>query len=603
MKKIFLAVCVVIVVCCSALLLTACNKGLPTPVDSSSVEQALQSAADKIDLTTLSKNVEADNITNVAPIETAVISKSGAYRFSGEYGNIIISESNLDLHFFFNNAVISNPEGVAVDGTTVKNTMLTLTVEEDTNNKISNDGDGNAVHIKGSLFVNGKGLLNVESNSKSCLKASKNIIITDASLALKAKNHAITGASVVAGHCAIDVLSAGKDGINAECDGATAYTMNDGFVALFDLNYTCVCKGDGVQADSWLYVNDGAYNITTEGNFVVNSEANKEKYGMEDDDFRYRKSGSTYVKMASDENRGTMYGLTQSCKGFKVGEIKYEDANKNEVVVTDGDYALMLVNGTFNLNCTDDAIHANSGDVYIYDGEYEIETLDDGITADCLTKICGGKITVKNSYEGIEGGYVEISGGVIDVTSSDDGINAASDDENVLEHIIISGGQVTVNASGDGLDSNGSLLISGGVVTVYGPTTNGDGGLDADGEIIVTGGTLVVTSSMGMAEVPSKTSTQNVVSYARRESIAANTVIKICDGNGNEVIGFTTAKDCQSIILSCADLKSNGTYSLYIGDSKAETFTVSSVITYVGAALESNRPNGGGMPPQGGPRR
>lgn len=588
---------VIIVIFILAVTFSACGKP-PQTVDSSAVEQSVKSCADKLDLTVLSQDIPTD-YTDVTPSELTEISSDGAYRFHGDYGKILITESNLKLHFIMDGATVSCDDGVAVDGSGVKNVTLTITCLTDAN--VIGSGGGNAVHIKGNLFINGDGGLTV-SASKNCLKASKKIYLTDAALQLTAANHAVAGESVVAGNCSITVTSAGKDGINAECDGAEAYTMEQGYVALFNVAYDCSVNGDGVQADSWLYVDKGTYNITTTGEFVVNSAENKQKYGMEDDDFRYRKYGSTYEKTASDDNRGVKYGLTQSCKGFKVGEIKYEDDSGSEITVTDGDYVLMLSDGVFNLDCADDAIHANSGDVYVYGGTYRISTLDDGLTADRLTKITGGDITVSKSYEGIEGGYVEISGGAVAVVASDDGINAASDDGNVREHIIISGGQVTVDASGDGLDSNGDLLISGGTVTVYGPTGNGDGGLDADGTILVNGGTLVVTSSMGMAETPSKSSEQKVVSYAQRESIAADTVITVYDEANKSVMSFTTAKACQSVILSSPQFVNNAAYSLYAGDEMLATFKITSVITHIGLSSDNNRPGlggpGGGMPPR-----
>ena len=59
---------------------------------------------------------------------------------------------------------------------------------------------------------------------------------------------------------------------------------------------------------------------------------------------------------------------------------------------------------------------------------------------------------------------MEISGGSVNVTATDDGINAANADlKDVANSILITNGTVTVTCSGDGLDSNGKLLIAGGI--------------------------------------------------------------------------------------------------------------------------------------------
>lgn len=75
-------------------------------------------------------------------------------------------------------------------------------------------------------------------------------------------------------------------------------------------------------------------------------------------------------------------------------------------------------------------------------------------------------------------------------------------------YIKITGGTLTVSADGDGLDSNGSLLVTGGTTIVYGPTSDGDGALDYDGGATVTGGTLAAIGSAGMTQAFGEDSTQ-----------------------------------------------------------------------------------------------
>ncbi len=235
-----------------------------------------------------------------------------------------------------------------------------------------------------------------------------------------------------------------------------------------------------------------------------------------------------------------------------------------------------------------------------------ISTYDDALTSDGLTKISGGEITVTKSYEGIEGSYVEIEGGVVNITARDDGINAASDDKSIVEHIIISGGKVYVDASGDGIDSNGTILISGGETYVAGPTSNMDCSVDSERGTVINGGYFFAVGSLGMVETPAQNSEQYVVSFARSQSIAAGTNISLTDESSNAIMTFQTPKTCQSIIISCPELELGKTYRIYGGDSNLCEFTISQIITTVGSSGGIGNPGGnapggpGGVRPGGG---
>ena len=109
--------------------------------------------------------------------------------------------------------------------------------------------------------------------------------------------------------------------------------------------------------------------------------------------------------------------------------------------------------------------------------------------------IKNGTVVVERSYEGIEGTTITVDGGDITVTSSDDGVNVAGDGTstetadtdmgggmggeaaNEANQLTINGGTLLVNADGDGLDSNGYATITGGTITVNGPTNPATGHL------------------------------------------------------------------------------------------------------------------------------
>ena len=554
------------------------------------------------DFSELSGNASSDGATEVPPTdEIYQITQSGTYLFSSKYGGIMLGADSLKVHLIFDGAQIASAFDVALNGAehTKAEVLITLVGE----NSVCCMAEGaNAIHIKGALSLNGKGSLSVTSEGKNAINVSKKLTIVDCSLTLTAANYAISALSLSGSNCKINVLSAGKDGIKAECDdGTTAFTTAEGYVYLKDVEYSCKTAGDGIQADTVVYIDGGTYDIKTTGDFVPKTQMSQ--YDMAAADFKYIQQSGEYRRIASDEAgryaSNSVYGLSQSCKGMKVGGIEYPDPeNENsEIQVTEGDYSILIEGGTFTIDSTDDAIHANNGNLSVSGGTFTISTLDDALTSDVLTKISGGEITVTKSYEGIEGSYVEIAGGKINLTASDDGINAASDDARITEHIIISGGEICVNAEGDGVDSNGSINMTGGTLVVFGPTSGANGALDADRGILIDGGYLFAVGPLGMVETPASNSKQNVLSYAQNQAIGANTVLSLTDEGGASIFSITVKKNCQSIIVSCPELLVGESFKLYGGDTQLCAFTVSTVITSVGS--QGNMGNPGGTPPGG----
>lgn len=613
-------VCVAIMLIIITCFLVACNNDYTNPDylggggTGDIAEKSDETEKDIVD----SINKDFDNIANDTDFADATtleasdtlveITKSGSYILSGNYtAGVSVSKKELTVHLFLDNANISNANGAALS--TKKSTTLTITVIDETTNTVSTTADDeNGLHVKGTLTLNGSGKLTVTSASKNAVKVSGAMVVANTQLVATSKKHAIACGSLNASNAKISVTSQ-KDGINADCDfdndeNKTDYefTTEQGYVSLQNCDFTADVDGDGIQAETFVYINGGTINITTHAEWVAYSSANMQEYDLEYDDFRYVRSGSSsYKKVASDERtNGTKYAMAQSCKGIKVGEIEYEieDADGNvtqTITIANGDYALVVESGNITINSDDDAMHVNSGNAFVNGGTITISTLDDGITADKLTRIAGGTITITDCYEGLEGGQVEIFDGTINITAQDDGINAASDDKNIEKHIIISGGTVTVDAEGDGLDSNGSMLFTGGVTIVYGPTRGGNAGLDADNGIVINGGTVFASSTLGMVETPSTNSEQYVVSYAQNSSLQAGSVITLKDDDGNEILSVTLAKSCQSVILSSDKLQKGEKYSVYSNDTQLATFTISSTITQVGTAQSNGGFGGGGF--------
>ena len=332
--------------------------------------------------------------------------------------------------------------------------------------------------------------------------------------------------------------------------------------------------------------------------------------------------------------------LTLNGAGILTANGKYGHGivSKDDLAVTSGTYnitsaehgisgknSVRIADGTFNIESGTDAIHSENEDdtalgfVYIEGGKISINAGDDGIHAGNYVKICGGTVDISESYEGIEGLTIDISGGDISVVSSDDGLNAAGGSDQSAQDapqmganmsasdclINISGGTLTVNASGDGIDSNGSITISGGIITVSGPTENMNGTIDYNGAAEITGGTLLGAGSSGMAEGFSDSSTQCSILYNLSGTQQAGTKITLTDESGNVIAGFAPEKQFQAIYISVAALAQGKTYTLSVG---SEEFTIElNASTYsnggggmgTGAMGGGHGDFGGGQPPQG----
>ena len=327
---------------------------------------------------------------------------------------------------------------------------------------------------------------------------------------------------------------------------------------------------------------------------------------------------------------GGVFNIESQGKGIKSENV--DETEKGNIYINGGE---------FNLNTVDDALHT-SGSIVIDEGNFTIKTEDDGMYADKDLVINGGNINITESYEGLEGYKVVINGGEINIVSSDDGINAVNpDNTNTVEvtqettsntttteatqnttnnmntapvpptdasgmmagkmarpntdngmvndpsaYIKITGGNTTVNASGDGIDSNGSVLITGGNLYVSGSSARGDGALDYNGVAKIEGGTVVAVGGIGMNQSFGSESTQYSISYSVNAQGSENNAVKLIDDSGNVVVSWENPpKAYSSVVVSSPDLKQNGNYKLQTGSDIIELILQNVVTTNISQGM------------------
>lgn len=238
---------------------------------------------------------------------------------------------------------------------------------------------------------------------------------------------------------------------------------------------------------------------------------------------------------------------------------------------------LKIAGGVLEITAANHGVKGNDA-LVVYDGQLKISAGGDGVKSDILAAVLGGDILITQCEEGLEAETVVLCGGSIDLTASDDGINGSTDQDNT-PWLYFMGGTVTVRAEGDGIDSNGSIYMSGGKVTVYGPSGREDGALDYDGEFRLEGGVLAAFGPGGMEQNVSSSSQVSVLADFQ-ESLKAGTVVTLQDGEGKELYTGTAEKDFQTVVISTPQMTAGNEYVIEAGGIRI-SFEAGENIVYV----------------------
>lgn len=505
-----------------------------------------ESSAIKINLNSDKAEAEGEGVSISG--STVTISKEGTYMVSGtlDNGQIIVDAADTDkVQIVLADAGINCETSAAIYVKSADKVFVTLA--EGTTNKLSGgtkyiDTDDNTVDgvifSKEDLTVNGSGSLEVNASYKHGIVSKDTLAITGGTISVNAVSQCL----------------AGKDEVK---------------------------------------ILDGTFLLTTSGKAVKSSNEDDTSLG------NIYVAGGTFTVNSKDDS-----------------------FHASGTIVIEG--------GTFTVESGDDAFHADQ-EVVVNNGTITVTSCYEGLEA-YRVSVNGGEISIQASDDGINAAQPKSASAEGDDTSQgdsgkenpemppDDQENGTAprpeenqsttqSDENLPQegqqrrggrpggqgvmgrgqmggsmendtnaYIKITGGTLYVDAGGDGLDSNGSLFISGGMVYVTGPVSDGDGAIDYNGEGIITDGTVIAVGSSGMAQGFGDSSTQCFVLYNLTAQQEAGTVITLKDKEGNELISFTPEKKYSSVVISSPKLQTGSTYTLTAGSEQTE-LTLESTVT------------------------
>ena len=488
-----------------------------------------------------------------------IISNAGHYVLSGtlDDGRVVVdTDSKAKVWILLEGVTVTCSDGPCLDVEQADKVFLSLAAgTENTLRTLAFSADAQTLGQDGALFsrddltINGSGSLTVTTPDGHGIVSNDELVITGGTLTVSAFGDALHANDSLRVMDAVMTLDAGDDGISVT----------------------------GLESD--FYMESGSITVTAGDK------------GLAAGNSLLLCGGSLTVDARED-------GISAD------GSVTVEGG---EITVTAGDdgihaeTAFALSGGVIYIPACYEGVEAVTID--ISGGELTVYPEDDGLNANGGVPSFGGMGGMHGGH-GNGGGFggdhggdhsgtlppppmpsAELPGGLRpgEGTAPDSGPEAGSPPEVATAAsdetwIHVSGGSVTVvndtARDADGLDSNGDIIISGGVIRVSltnsGSNSALDFGSESGGVMEISGGEVIACGSYSMAEGFSDGSTQCAVLYNIKRGAPAGTEIRLEDASGTVLLRYEVPCSFSSAALSCPEMRLGETYTVFIGDTSEE---------------------------------
>lgn len=462
------------------------------------------------------------------------IENGGDYVLSGDYSGQIIVESEENVHLILSGVTIYNAMA-PIYVKSAKNVCITLvtgTVNTISDNSEYTYEDGEnepaaAVYSKADLTINGDGELIVNANYDKGIHSKDDLKIISGKITVNSVGDAIKGKDCLLIKDGEITITTGVDGLKSNNDS----NEEKGYVIIEGGKIKISAGDDAVHAESWLIVYGGEINITEcyeglEGKKV-------EIYGG---DINIVSSDDS-INAASGSSGDTDFTIPD--RDFNFSNFNSEDG-QTPPEMSDSD------------NTDGTRPEMPSGDFTTGDGQTPPDKPAGDGTGDDSTSSGFGK--------GGFGGFGGFGGG------GNGGFNEHAEDG---VYIKIFGGNITLSGGNDVLDSNGTLEITGGTITVNNPNMvvygEPDCIIDVNGTATVSGGTFIAYSRGATSASQAFT-----VPYITSSVTESGVSVTVKDSSGQTVIEIASAEKCSTLYIASDKLTSGETYTVTVGSTNTE---------------------------------
>lgn len=489
-----------------------------------------------------------------------------------------------------------------------------ITQTDKTENYLTaNSSENGAVYSKDNLEIKGKGTLYVNSDTGHGIKASDNLTIEDGTVDITAKNDAIhvndtfkmTGGT-------LKTVSEG-DGIDSESivkiDGGTVDikttavpvqtggNAQNGREGSADIDFETSSKG--IKADWLMSISGGDITVNSADHAIHCADEIDINGGNLSLNSEYGKGISTHGNLTVD-GENTVIDIEKSTEGLESKNILTVNNGDIKIVSSDDGINATVGNsgtmpGGMNMggmrpngaNRTDGQDNSDMQELPEKPDNSDMQTPPERPNNGERPQFNGGNRPDFENGGQNGGGRPQRDFGNAPNENGEIGGNNGGNGSRYKDCLVINGGNIEIYAEDDCLDSNGNLIVNGGVIKAVktdGTFAGPFGVFDPDGTLTVNEGATVIAVCLNGEQQRINTA-QNTLTVYFDNRHSSGEKIEIKNESGNVILDYTPNGDYKAAFITSPLLESGKTYTVSAG-SEVKTAELSEQSTTVG--IKSN---------------